>query len=307
MTRGAIAIVVCLGAAVLAAGRADVLLAQVSGQARDGQRTFRTGAEAVRVDVSVRDGRRPVTALTAADFHVYDNGVLQQVTEVGYDRLPIDVTVALDVSQSVDGPMLSELREATLQLMADLADGDRLKLIGFNMRITRVLDFTTDVAAVERAIAGAAAGGGSSIRDAASVAMVAAGDPDRRQLVVLFTDGADSSSTTSEAALMDVVRRTRASLTAVVPERLRRVRTSSRVRQYLSWLESLTGETGGTVLTAGRNLSSTFQRALEEFRSSYVLYFTPGGVEPAGFHTLEVRIPRNDGYEVRARRGYFGR
>ena len=42
---------------------------------------------------------------------------------------------------------------------------------------------------------------------------------------------------------------------------------------------------------------------LREFRSSYVLYFTPHGVEPAGAHALEVRV-RRAGVDVRARRGY---
>jgi hypothetical protein len=42
---------------------------------------------------------------------------------------------------------------------------------------------------------------------------------------------------------------------------------------------------------------------LQEFRSSYVLYFTPRGVERSGAHTLEVRVKR-PGVDVRARRGY---
>jgi hypothetical protein len=42
---------------------------------------------------------------------------------------------------------------------------------------------------------------------------------------------------------------------------------------------------------------------VQDFRSSYVLYFTPKGVERAGVHTLDVRVKRN-GAEVRARRSY---
>jgi hypothetical protein len=42
---------------------------------------------------------------------------------------------------------------------------------------------------------------------------------------------------------------------------------------------------------------------LDSFRASYVLYFTPQGVERAGAHTLDVRVRRSDA-QVRARSGY---
>jgi hypothetical protein len=45
---------------------------------------------------------------------------------------------------------------------------------------------------------------------------------------------------------------------------------------------------------------------LSEFRASYVLYFAPRGVEPAGIHSLEVRV-RQPGVDVRSRRGYVWR
>ena len=73
--------------------------------------TFRSMANAVAVDVTVRDSKRKsVTGLKASDFEVYDNGIRQEVAEVSYGKLPIDVTVALDVSFSVTGLMLERLR-----------------------------------------------------------------------------------------------------------------------------------------------------------------------------------------------------
>jgi len=61
-----------------------------------------------------------------------------------------------------------------------------------------------------------------------------------------------------------------------------------------------------TSVKAGENLTSKFRRMVQDFRSSYVLFFTPRGVERAGPHTLEVRVKR-PGVEVRARRGYIWR
>jgi hypothetical protein len=72
--------------------------------------------------------------------------------------------------------------------------------------------------------------------------------------------------------------------------------------------DQIAGETGGFVaaIAAGDNLTSTFRRVLEQFRTSYVLYFTPTGVERQGAHTIEVRVKRAK-VEVRSRRGYVWR
>jgi hypothetical protein len=43
---------------------------------------------------------------------------------------------------------------------------------------------------------------------------------------------------------------------------------------------------------------------LERFRSTYVLHYSPRGVDRTGFHVLQVRVNR-DNTTVTARRGYF--
>ena len=282
---------------------------------------FRSKTDAVMVDATVRDEkRRSVTGLTADDFEVIDNGVPQRVHDVSYGKLPVDITIALDVSHSVSGGLLDRLRQAVVQLMGDLGQDDRLKLVLFNMKVTRTFDYTRDVRTVERAIRGAAAGGGTSFYDAMSVTLVSESPPDRRQLAVFFTDGNDSTSTTSGEVLVEVARRTRATLAFVVPAAAARVlnvssgtgatviRTPIQQLQAPSspLLRTLTHETGGTVfpVAASSNLSIAFKTVLNEFRSAYVLYYSPRGVDRAGYHSIEVKVKR-DGVQVQARRGYF--
>ena len=284
--------------------------------------TFRSGASAVAVDVTVRARSRPVTGLTAADFQVFDNGVLQQVDTVSYGKLPIDVTIALDVSHSVTGDLLDRLRRGVVQLMRDLGREDRLKLMLFNQSVNRTTDFTTDVTLVEGAIRSVAAAGGTALLDAISVSLVSASSPDRRQLIVFFTDGSDSSSITTPEVLTGVAQRSRATLTFVAPAAFRNMTLvsgagtgvpittrvmSARPGSFPPLLSALARETGGSVLPVGGSidLSAAFRRVLDEFRSAYVLYYTPRGVEPGGYHAIEVKTTR-DGAEVRARRGYFG-
>jgi Ca-activated chloride channel family protein len=307
---------------------ATLLSLDATGAARgrenqDPQRpVFRSSAAAVAVDVAVRNrAGRPVAGLTIDDFQLLDNGVAQEIDTISYGKLPIDVTIGLDVSHSVTGTMLDRLRRAVTQLMRDLQKEDRLKLMLFNQRIARVVDFTNDVTAVEAAIRNVRAGGSTALRDAMSVALVSAAEPDRRQLVVFFTDGSNSSSTTSDDVLMTVAQRTRATLAFVVPgpTTSRTVITSSmpgvpsittsmtRPDSYPPLLRRLAAETGGRVLPVGGqvDLGAAFRRVLGDFRTTYVLYYTPRGVETGGYHTIEVKT-KSEGTQVQARRGYFG-
>ena len=197
--------------------------------------------------------------------------------------------------------------------MRDLRKDDRLKLMSFNTWMTRTVDFTTDVAQVEKALRAVTAGGGTALFDALSVALTSATDPDRRQLVVFFTDGSDSSSTTSRELLPQIVDRTRATVSFVVlPSasnfcRCRHLPPASMTSrmQIDPAIQRVATESGGSVMLAAGDLGLAFLRALDAFRSAYVLLYAPRGVERGGFHTIDVQVGRPD-VVVLARRGYFG-
>ena len=85
--------------ALLAFGLGAAILAAIPAGADPQQApnaTFRTGVDAVAVEASVRRGNRPVTGLKIGDFQLLDNGVPQQISDLNYERLPIDVTVLLE-------------------------------------------------------------------------------------------------------------------------------------------------------------------------------------------------------------------
>ena len=73
---------------------------------------FSSKVEAVRVDVLVTDNGQAIRGLGPADFEVLDNGVPQDVTLVSFDEIPLNVILALDMSDSVAGERLEQLRGA---------------------------------------------------------------------------------------------------------------------------------------------------------------------------------------------------
>ena len=306
------------GPRILAAGLAVTMSAAMPAGAVAQQEpprpTFRAGADVVAVDASVWRDKRPVTGLKPGDFELLDNGVPQQISDVSYERLPIDVTVVLDVSASVTGAVLDQLRQAVRQLKADLGPRDRLKLVAFNMQMRRLANFEAPAAATDTAFASLSGQGSSAIFDSVAVQLASPAVEGRRHLIVLFTDGEDSSSISDPDVLFDVARRTTATvdivLASTAPERSSATpfaRAPGRPPVTVGRMyDQLARETGGRVVTtaAGESLASTFRRTLADFRSSYVLYFTPTGVAPSGEHSIDVRV-KQDGTEVRARRGYI--
>src|SRR4030095_3986226 len=65
----------------------------------DGQR-FTSKTIGVRVDVLVTDGNQLVRGLNARDFELRDEGVVQSVSEVEVEELPLNLILAFDTSAS---------------------------------------------------------------------------------------------------------------------------------------------------------------------------------------------------------------
>jgi VWFA-related protein len=265
--------------------------------AAEQQPVFRSAADAVIVNVSVRRSNRPVTDLKARDFVVRDNGVRQTVAALVYEKLPVDLTVLLDASGSVSGLVLDQLRTAVLDLRRNLRPDDRLQVLTFDTFVRRLVSFGDSSAAIDQAFASLTGGGASVVRDALAVALASGNAPDRRQFVALFSDGHDNLSVTSPGQLLELARRTTPTVSMVLATPARRQAD----RAYAD----LAAETGGTVVSIlpTETPRDLLRRALDQFRSSYVLNYVPTGVTRTGRHTIEVSVNRT-GLEIRARKAY---
>ncbi len=71
-------------------------------------------------------------------------------------------------------------------------------------------------------------------------------------------------------------------------------------------LTYVTEQTGGRLFEPGsaRELPALFAQILSEFRSRYVLSYSPRGVAPTIWHRIDVRV-RNRHASVKARAGYL--
>jgi VWFA-related protein len=268
-----------------------VLSASVA--ARQQPPRFSSGVEAVRVDVLVTDHGTPVTGLTASDFEVRDDGVPQDVALVGYEEIQLNVVLVLDLSASVQGERLEQLRRASRALVQRLAPEDRAAILGFSHAVLLGSTLTRDHASLLSILDSAKPAGDTALVDAVYSGLIVGEQEPGRVLVVVFSDGLDISSWLTPTRVVDVANRSEAVVYAV-----------STQTDRPPFLEQVTAQTGGRLLRVEtRDLGSTFVRILNEFRERYLLTYTPRGVPRGGWHTLDVRV-KGRRLTVKARRGY---
>jgi VWFA-related protein len=257
---------------------------------------FEARRDLVRVDALVTEHGRPLAGLTAADFEIRDNGVLQRVDLMLSDEAPINAILALDLSESVAGDRLEQLRQANHALVGALRPDDRTALVGFTHAVRLRAPLTTDRAGVLGALHAPGGFGGTALFDASYTGLVL-GDTDQgRSLMIVFSDGVDTASWLTAEAVHDAAQRTDTVAYAVSLPGSRR-----------TFLRDLAAETGGSVFeaTSAGNLGATFVKVIDEFRHRYLLGYSPTDKNRVGWHRLDVRVKSRGGVSVKARPGYL--
>jgi VWFA-related protein len=287
------------------------------------QQRFTSKTIGVRVDVLVTSGNQFVRGLNARDFELRDEGVVQSVSQVDVEGMPLNLILGFDTSGSVAGERMHYLLEAGNALLAGVQPQDRVALLSFASRVRLLAPLTPSRQQIRAAMSLLKPEGATSLRDAAFAALALREEDPGRTLVLIFSDGADTSSWLRAAPVIEASKRTDAVVYAVaIADRqvrwtststMRDGRTgivaqpiSTTVQEAGKFLENLTEETGGRVLFASANsdLRATFEKTLAEFRDRYVLSYVPTGVSTSGWHRLEVKLKGKSG-KVTARRGYF--
>jgi VWFA-related protein len=258
--------------------------------------TFSARTRAVRIDVLATLGGRPVTGLGPEDFEVRDNGVAQQVDLVSFERVPLNLVLALDVSDSVSGERLTHLRQAAAAVLQDLRDHDQAALVTFSHAIVVHGGLTRDRWSLEATLSRVEPEGGTAIVDAVQAAIVLGESDAGRALVLVFSDGVDTASWLTQPELLKTARRSDAVIYGVT------------AHASTTLLRELTDETGGSLLDVAStaDLQAAFSTVLDEFRSRYLVSYTPTGVPTNGWHTLDVKVKTRRGARVKARPGYLG-
>jgi len=269
------------------------------------QPTFRSSVEVVAVDVHVTRSGTPVTGLTKDDFTLTDNGVVQQITGIMFEHVPIEAYLVLDTSGSLNGDGLEQLKRAAGGFLRGLAAGDRSTLVTFSHYIAQRRGLSTDLRSIAATLSEIDAHGSTSLNDAIYTTLLLRSHNAFRPVGVVFSDGLDNMSWLSDSQVIEAAKRSDMAIHAVslVDDTPRRVRDDGPPQNAL--LRALGEATGGRLWAASRRqLAEVFIQVLQEIRTRYLLTYSPTGVSTEGWHGVQVKLKRGRG-DVRARPGYF--
>lgn len=309
-----------------------IAVAAASATSAAQQQPFRAGVDVVELPVAVTSGKNVIGDLTAADFEVMDNGVKQDVLSVTRELLPIDVILVLDTSQSLTPTLEAAILSGANRIRERLRPDDRASLVTFNQRIEEQLKLQRP-SQVGQIHLGRPEGQ-TSLNDAIGIALATRPVMDRRQMAIVFTDGYDGTSLLTEDDVMVLAGRSRTALflvsqspglTGIIGKGPAPLTPLPARAQYpTAFFERLAAATGGlaqavprlTMTTDGNAirfnetsnlLDEPFLKALDDFRSSYVVRYALTGVPRPGWHTVAVKVIKKGRiYTVRTRSGYSG-
>lgn len=254
--------------------------------------------------------RKYVPTLRREDFHVFEDGVEQELAYFAPVDEPFTVALLIDNSRSTVFE-LRNIQDAAIALVNQMRFNDRALIVSLTDDIKTLIGPTNSKEALRQTISNMKSGGGTRIYDAVDFALnhELAGIPGRKA-IVLLTDGVDNASSNAsyQSNLNDIARSDVQVYAVQFSTYAQASRKSARVRRpppegsgfsridyqradaYLHQVSQLTG----TSVYPAANLSlldSAIAGIAEELHNEYSLGYYPKNVgKPGEVRRVEVRV-----------------
>ena len=279
------------------------------------RQVFKSGTDLVLLNVTVTDSAgHLVSGLTQEEFQVYEDGVLQTVTNFSRDPLPIALSIALDTSTSMERK-LPVAQEAAVGFARRLTPKDVAQIIDFDSQAQILQTFTNDKAALEQAIRRTQAGGSTSLYNALYTALSelkgVRGRPTtdvRRQAIVALSDGEDTSSLVTFDDVLDLAKRSEVAVYSIGLREKGDPAMSGKWNEADYILRTLAQETGGRPYFVDdvSQLPAIYSQIADELANQYsVGYVSKNPKRDGAWRKINVRVTRPN-TSARAKAGYFG-
>jgi VWFA-related protein len=283
--------------------------------------SFTSGIDLVALTVTVTDAnRRHISNLSADDFQVFEDGVLQRVSFFGMSDIALDVALLVDGSASMTDA-LPLARDAARGLLGTLRAGDRASLVEFRSTVRVTEPLTSDLARVAAGLERLTAAGGTTLHNALYVTLkefqkqAAAEAEVRRRAIVVLSDGEDTGSLIGFEEVLDLARRTGVTIYTVGLKsalQVQREKARQNGRRYFDQsdyaLRTLADETGARSFfpDGPQDLQAVYDTVAAELSSQYALgYISRNPIRNGAWRRLVVRVAEQPGVRSRTRSGYF--
>src|SRR6516165_5073081 len=273
-----------------------------------------------------------VSDLTKEDFKVIDDNVPQEIRFFNRQSdIPLRIGLLLDTSNSIRDRIKFEQDAAVNFLYTVLRRGkDQAFAMTFDDEPQIIQAFTGDGGLLRDEINKTRAGGGTAVYDAVYDACAKQlSNPPRppgdqpdivRRVMVLISDGDDNLSNHTRAEAIEMAQRTNVVIYTISTStqwiQLSQTNPNKAAERKMHLtegdeiLKDLAEQTGGRAFFPYHvdDLSQSFQDIGDELRNQYTITYSPTNFVANGkYHKIKIEIPNHNGYQVRARRGYFAK
>jgi VWFA-related protein len=263
---------------------------------------FQSAARTVFIYATVQGpAGRLVSDLTAADFTIRDEGIVQPITVFDNSPQKITLVAMFDMSRSMTS-RYAALRDAAHALIEALWPDDRARLGTFGIEVALSPVLTSDKQVLRRVLDEELwPGGPTPLWSGAEQAMASLEKEDGRRVILLFTDGDDSGLGVS--------------LIGIPAASLRGVRDRAERDNFMFYAVGMPGrglsgavtglatDTGGgfTFVKDNEALGPAFAALVEQLHHQYVLGFQSDARDG---RSHKLTIEARSGMKVRARKSY---
>ena len=272
---------------------------------------FRSGVEMVSLTVTVTDPRGGyVTELGADDFQVFEDGVPQSVAFFTSDRIPVDLSIVLDLSGSMTAHT-GLIREAANQLVSMLRKGDRAGLAAVRTYTSVLQPLTTDHREVSDALQQLSAWGATALYDGIYIALRdlqrhRKASEVRKQVIVLLSDGVDTRSHVGFDDITKLSAQLGAAIYVIAAPLVEfgHREDADRMRRARFDLSQLGRDSGGRVFNPAKleELPAVCAAIAHEMANQYEIAYVPQRhSKTRGFRQVSVRV---ENAVARTRAGY---
>jgi Ca-activated chloride channel homolog len=261
-------------------------------------------AEAVKVEVVqvtavVHDRGHFIRGLPASAFRLLENNVPQKITHFSSEGSPLEMIIAVDVSESMTTSM-PQLKTSVKKFLSALNPKDQVTLTAFNDNLFTLTRRETSPEQRLRAVDKLAPWGGTALYDVIVRGLQQLSKQPGRRVLVVFSDGDDKSSHSTLEAVDRAVRASDATLFMVALGR------GARNVTLKSNIERLVDVSGGRALFVeyADKLDEPFAEILDELSNQYLIGYESSNAKRDGsWREIKVELPQHR-YSVRARQGY---
>jgi Ca-activated chloride channel family protein len=274
----------------------------------DAQAKIAVSANLVLLPVNVTDARGAfVSGLKQEDFHVSENGQLQELTVFEEGDTPVTVGLVVDHSRSM-ATKIPDVVAAVASFTHSSNQRDEMFVVDFNddvsIELMKGKAFSNDAKELGEALTAVSARGRTALYDAVSEGLhhLQYGHLEKKALIII-SDGGDNASHLKYSQVLAQARQSRALIYSIG------LLSSDGDEENPGLLQRLCKNTGGIAYfpRQGESVATVSAEIARDLREQYTLGYIPQNLKNAAvFRKIEVKVSAtiHGKLRVRARQGY---